>query len=81
VEEIEEGLVFSHDARSLARMEMLNLSCPAGDFDLVFAPAAAPAGYDDLVQRSEAISVGRDRSGEGHPSPAGAPTVLASAPR
>ena len=61
-EDVEEGLVFSHDAASLARMEMLNLTCPAGDFDLVFAPAAAPSGYDDLVQRSVAISVGRQHA-------------------
>lgn len=30
-------------------MEMLNLTCASGDFDIVFAPAAAPRGYDDLV--------------------------------
>lgn len=58
VEDVEEGLLFSHDAASLGRVEMLNLTCRSGDFDLVFFPAAAPSGYDDLVQRSVAISVG-----------------------
>lgn len=39
VDDLEEGLPFSHDARSLARMDMLNLTCAAGDFDIVFSPA------------------------------------------
>jgi hypothetical protein len=58
VDALEEGLPFSHDAESLARMEMLNLTCPAGDFDLVFSLAAAPSGYDDLVGHSVVIRVG-----------------------
>ena len=63
VAELEEGLVFAHDAESLSRMEMLNLTCEAGDFDLVFAPSAAPAGYDDLVGHSVVIHVGSWRRG------------------
>lgn len=58
VDEPEEGLPFSHDGGSLARMDMLNLTCPAGDFDLVFYPAGSPAGYDDLVARSVLVTVG-----------------------
>jgi hypothetical protein len=58
VNDLDEGLPFSHDARSLARMDMLNLTCPAGDFDIVFFPAGAPAGYDDLAPRSVLITVG-----------------------
>lgn len=58
VDDLEEGLPFAHDAASLARMDMLNLTCPAGDFDIVFTPAGAPAGYDDLAARSVLISVG-----------------------
>jgi hypothetical protein len=57
VDDLEEGLPFSHDARSLEHMEMLNLTCSAGDFDFVFAPAGAPAGYEDLVPRSVLITV------------------------
>lgn len=37
---------------------MLNLTCPAGDFDIVFSPSGAPAGYDDLAPRSVLITVG-----------------------
>ena len=54
----EEGLEFSHDAKSLGAMEMLNLTCPAGDFDLVFTPAAAPGGYEDLEPASVMIGIG-----------------------
>lgn len=58
VDDFEEGLPFAHDAASLARTDMLNLTCPAGDFAIVFTPAGAPAGYDDLAPRSVLISVG-----------------------
>ena len=58
VDDLEEGLPFAHDAASLARMDMLNLTCGAGDFDIVFHPAGAPAGYDDLAPRSVLITVG-----------------------
>jgi hypothetical protein len=58
VDDVEEGLPFSHNAKSLARMDMLNLTCPAGDFDIVFCPAGVPAGYEDLVPRSVLITVG-----------------------
>jgi hypothetical protein len=39
-------------------MTMLNLTCAAGDFDIVFAPAGAPSGYDDLVGNSVVVRVG-----------------------
>jgi hypothetical protein len=58
VNDLEEGLSFAHDASSLARMDMLNLTCPAGDFDIVFCPAGAPLGYEDLAPRSVLITVG-----------------------
>jgi hypothetical protein len=58
ITDLEEGLPFAHDAGSLARMDMLNLTCPAGDFDIVFHPAGARSGYDDLAPRSVLITVG-----------------------
>jgi len=58
VDDLEEGLPFSHDARSLAAMEMLNLTSPAGDFDIVFSPAGTRNGYDDLEHQSVMIKVG-----------------------
>ena len=41
VDDNEEGLAFDHDAASLTAMAMLNLTCAAGDFDIVFSPAAS----------------------------------------
>jgi hypothetical protein len=62
VDALEEGLPFSQDAESLARMTMLNLTCAAGDFDLVFTPAAAPSGYEDLVGHAVAIRIGDENA-------------------
>jgi len=44
-----EGLPFDHDGSSLARSEMWNLICPAGEFDISFAPSGFGRGYDDLA--------------------------------
>ena len=37
---------------------MLHLTCTAGDFDIVFHPAGARSGYEDLAPRSVLITVG-----------------------
>lgn len=58
VDDLEEGLPFGHDASSLASMAMLNLTCAAGDFDIVFVPAATSAGFEDLVGSSVRVRVG-----------------------
>ena len=58
VEDLDEGLAFDHDAASLAGMTMLNLTCAAGDFDLVFSPAATPIGFDELIGSSVLVQVG-----------------------
>ena len=58
VEDLDEGLAFDHDAASLAAMTMLNLTCAAGDFDLVFSPAATPTGFDELIGSSVRVQVG-----------------------
>jgi hypothetical protein len=60
VDDLDEGLPFAHDAASLAAMAMLNLTCEAGDFDVVFSPAAAPSGFDELVGSSVRIRVGSE---------------------
>jgi hypothetical protein len=60
VDDSEEGLAFDHDAASLATMAMLNLTCAAGDFDIVFSPAAAPGGFDELVGASVKVRVGNE---------------------
>jgi hypothetical protein len=55
VDDLDEGLAFAHDQTSLAGMAMLNLTCASGDFDIVFAPAGAPSGYDELVENAVVI--------------------------
>jgi hypothetical protein len=51
------GLPFSHDARSLARSAIWNLTCRWGEFDLSFNPSGT-SGYHDLVTDSKALTVG-----------------------
>jgi hypothetical protein len=58
VDDVDEGLVFAHDPASLSGIAMLNLTCAAGDFDIVFAPAGAPSGYEELVENSVVLRVG-----------------------
>jgi hypothetical protein len=48
------GLPFSHDAASLARADVWNLTTRFGDLDLAFRPAGT-AGYDDL--RRDAVTI------------------------
>lgn len=50
-----DGLAFSCDAPFLARMKMLNLQTRAGEFDIMYEPAAFP-GYDELSSRAEVMT-------------------------
>ena len=52
-----DGLPFAHDAVSLANAVTWNLVCPAGEFDLTFAPSGFPHGYDELVQRAVTVEL------------------------
>lgn len=52
-----EPIPFAHNAASLSGVTILNLTCTAGDFDLVFAPTASD-GYYDLIARATALPVG-----------------------
>jgi hypothetical protein len=54
--DVEGGLPFAHDVVSLANVRMLNLTCPAGDFDLAFLPSGT-GGYDDLVYNATTIAI------------------------
>lgn len=54
---VEEGLEFSHDAVSIARMRMLNLTCGFGDFDVSLQPSGT-AGYDDLIRSALRLQIG-----------------------
>lgn len=51
-----EGLVFSHDATSLGRAGVWNLTCSAGSFDVTFLPSGT-TGYDDLVRSASVLRV------------------------
>lgn len=55
--DVEGGLPFAHDADSLAKTEILNLTCDSGDFDLAFAPSGTD-GYVDLARRASSIVIG-----------------------
>jgi hypothetical protein len=55
---VPDGLPFSHDATSLASAEMWNLSCPYGEFDISFHPAAFAEGYSQLVANAHRLRVG-----------------------
>jgi len=55
-EGVPEGLPFSHDATSLARTTMWNLTTDAGDFDLSFRPTGTD-GYDDLAGNAVVLEV------------------------
>ncbi len=52
-----EGLGFSFTARTLAESEILNLTCPYGDLDIIFVPSGTE-GYEDLVRHAESYRVG-----------------------
>lgn len=56
VAEVPEGLAFSHDASSLARAVMWNLTTLAGDFDISFRPTGTD-GYEDLVTNSVVVDI------------------------
>jgi len=53
---VPEGLPFSHDASSLARATVWNLTTVAGDFDLSFQPSGT-SGYDDLSANAVVLDV------------------------
>jgi hypothetical protein len=48
---VPEGLHFSHDAASLAKVGVWNLTCKFGELDISFKPSGTD-GYDDLVQNA-----------------------------
>lgn len=55
--EVPEGLPFSHDASSLARAGVWNLTTTAGNFDVTFRPSGTE-GYEDLVVNAVVVDVG-----------------------
>ena len=51
-----DGFAFSHDAASLGRARVWNLTCPSGSFDVTFLPSGT-TGYDDLVRSASVLQV------------------------
>lgn len=51
-----EGLEFGHNAHSLGRADIWNLTTPLGDLDITFVPSGT-AGYKDLVRDALEIEV------------------------
>ncbi|HYL71326.1 MAG TPA: hypothetical protein VEY89_08510 [Candidatus Dormibacteraeota bacterium] len=52
------GLAFNHDGASLLAVDVWNLICRHGEFDISFHPAAFSAGFRDLVPRARRVRVG-----------------------
>jgi hypothetical protein len=50
------GLLFNHDAASLADAQMWNLTTDAGDLDLSFVPAGT-RGFEDLVRDAVRVDI------------------------
>ena len=50
-------LAFAHSASSIASIDILNLTCEFGDFDLCYVPSGT-TGYDDLMRSAHAVVVG-----------------------
>ena len=53
-----DGLPFSHDAVSLGAVEVWNLICDDGEFDLSFRPSGFAGGYAQLVGNAHRVRVG-----------------------
>jgi hypothetical protein len=54
VEGIPEGLPFNHDAESLSRTNILNLTTKHGALDITLVPAGT-AGYEDLAENAVSV--------------------------
>lgn len=55
--DVDEGLPFDHDARSLAASSVWNLMCPFGEFDISFVPSGIVGGYEELAVRAHRMRV------------------------
>jgi hypothetical protein len=54
---VPEGLAFDHDAASLAGVDMWNLVCSSGEFDISFRPSGISEGYDELKRNAHRVRV------------------------
>ena len=54
--DVPEGLPFDHDAASLARADVSNLTTDAGDLDISFVPTGTQ-GFEDLVRDAGTVEI------------------------
>lgn len=54
---VDGGLPFDHDAKSLRRATVWNLSCRYGEFDISFRPSGFPGGYAQLAAHAHRMVV------------------------
>jgi hypothetical protein len=53
---VPEGLTLEHDAKSLRRGQIWNLTTMAGDLDITFTPSGT-RGYEDLVRGASELEI------------------------
>jgi hypothetical protein len=58
VKDLEAGIVFDRSPEFLGRMQMLNLTCDFGEFDVLFQ-ASGIRDFQDLETRSLSVLIGR----------------------
>jgi len=58
VNDLDEGIAFDRSPEFLGRMQMLNLICEFGEFDILFEAAGIP-DFQGLDERSLSVLVGR----------------------
>ncbi|HEY5266749.1 MAG TPA: hypothetical protein VIJ40_08050 [Acidimicrobiales bacterium] len=58
VNDLDEGIAFDRSSEFLGRMQMLNLTCEFGEFDILFE-AAGIQDFQGLEERSLSVLVGR----------------------
>jgi hypothetical protein len=58
VNDLDEGIAFDRSPEFLRKMQMLNLTCEFGEFDILFQ-ASGIRNFQDLEKRSLSVLVGR----------------------
>jgi hypothetical protein len=58
IKDLEAGIAFDRSPEFLGRMEMLNLTCEFGEFDILFQ-ASGIRDFEDLETRSLSVLIGR----------------------
>lgn len=56
-EGVPEGLPFDHDGGSLGAVDIWNLVCAYGEFDISFTPSGIDAGFPELLPRAHRVRV------------------------